>query len=269
MLGLGGMMVATQQGLSQNESPEQTATASQGMGNGDQATPYLQTPTPSEEETPRRLAITLQVNSPDEILVKEGDRLIEGQVIAANGRERERLVAQVSQLKLAIAELSQPLPKPAPPPPPSYAAEIAAIENARGTLQFLAAQKEPEFTFKTEDLIQVFEAEKIKEKQDIANRRMNGHFRLNEAIANLQEAKAAHQRDLYQHQLRLLGIDQENRRRAAEVLSQREKLALAEKELAQLDFRSPYGGTVRKVRILGQNGRLLNVEILVINGDRS
>jgi hypothetical protein len=65
-----------------------------------------------------------------------------------------------------------------------------------------------------------------------------------------------------------LEIDQENRRRAAESISQGEKLIAVEKEISQLDFRSPYGGTVRKVKILGQNGRLLNVEILVINGDR-
>jgi multidrug resistance efflux pump len=113
----------------------------------------------------------------------------------------------------------------------------------------------------------IFEADILKEKQRMANQRMNGHFRLNEAIANRQEAESNYQRELYQHQLKLLEIDQENRRRSAEVLSQQEKLAVIEKELDALDFRSPYGGKVRKVKILGQNGRLLNVEILVINPD--
>jgi hypothetical protein len=225
-------------------------------------------PGSSGEPAPRRLSITLAVNNPDEILVKEGEKILNGQVIATNVKERERLVNQASQLKLAIAELSEPLPKPAPPPEPSYAMEEAAIESARGNLQFLEAQKEPDFIFKEEDLIQVFESQTLKEKQTIASRRMNGHFRLNEAIANLQEAKSNYQRELYQHQLKLLEIDQENRRRAAESISQGEKLIAVEKEISQLDFRSPYGGTVRKVKILGQNGRLLNVEILVINGDR-
>lgn len=221
------------------------------------------------EVSPRRLSITLQVNSPQEVLVKEGDELAKGQVIASDAKGQERLITQKSQLQLAIAALSQPLPKPAPPPPPSYALEDAAIDSAKTNLQFLEAQQEPEFNFKDKDLIPIFEADILKEKQRMANQRMNGHFRLNEAIANRQEAESNYQRELYQHQLKLLEIDQENRQRSAETLSQQEKLAVIEKELDGLDFRSPYAGTVRKVKILGQNGRLLNVEILVINGDRS
>ncbi len=224
---------------------------------------------PAGEEKPRRLSITLQVNSPEEILIKEGDQLVKGQIVATNDRERERLKSQVAQLRLSVLELSQPLPKPGPPPAPSYAAEEAAIFSAKTNLKFLEAQTEPEFTFKDEGLVQVFEASTLKERQRIASRRMNGHFRLNEAIANLQEAKSSYQRELYQHQLKLIEIDQENRRRSAEAVSQQEKLGVIEKELNELDFKSPYGGKVRKVKILGQNGRLLNVEILVINPDRN
>ena len=230
--------------------------------------PSLSSPA-SEEEAPRRLSITLSVSSPDEILVKEGDRLIQGQVVASNVPAKQRALEQQQQLKISIAQLTQDFPKPPAPPPPSFAAEDAAIDSARANLQFLEAQKEPEFFMKDEDLIQVFESRTLKEKQTIANRRMNGHFRLNEAIANRQEAESNYQRELYQHQLKLLEIDQENRRRSAEVLSQREKLAVIETTIAEADFKSPYAGQVRKVKILGQNGRLLNVEILVINPDRN
>lgn len=220
---------------------------------------------PEETVNPRRLSMTFQVESPQEILVKDGDRLVAGQIVASNQRLKADLTAQKQETQLALKVLTSPLHRPPAPPQPSYANERAAIDSAKAAIAYWEKLPEPEFKFVDKDLVTTFEQDVLEKRQDIARRKMQAHFTLNTAIANLQEAEANYQRELYSHQLKLLEIDQEERRRLTEAIALREKVATLDKALQDADFKSPYSGKIRKVRILGQNGRLLNVEILVIN----
>jgi multidrug efflux pump subunit AcrA (membrane-fusion protein) len=232
-----------------------------------QPEPQSDQPPGTTEETvnPRRLSMTFQVETPQEILVKDGDRLIAGQIVASNQQIKTDLIAQKQETQLALKVLTSPLLHPPAPPEPSYANEKAAIDSAKAAIAYWEKLPEPEFRFIDKNLVTTFEQDVLEKRQEIARRKMQAHFTLNTAIANLQEAEANYQKELYSHQLKLLEIDQEERRRLTEAISLREKIATLDKALQDADFKSPYSGKIRKVRILGQNGRLLNVEILVIN----
>ena len=68
-------------------------------------------PTPSEPTTiptdnttisPRRLTVTVRVQEPEDLKVKEHDAIKAGQVIADRERERQRLTSQKQQLQLSL-----------------------------------------------------------------------------------------------------------------------------------------------------------------------
>ena len=100
---------------------------------------------PTTEDSPRRLTITVAITDPEDLKVKEGDRVEAGQLIADRTRERERLETQHQQLTLTLQKLQsstttppqQPAPVPAMDalPNPSYLEEEAAIERAKVTVE--------------------------------------------------------------------------------------------------------------------------------------
>ena len=102
-------------------------------------------PQQTNENTPRRLTITVAITDPEDLNVKEGDRVEAGQLIADRTRERERLETQHQQLSLTQQKLQsatitppqQPAPVPAVAvlPNPSYLEEEAAIERAKVTVE--------------------------------------------------------------------------------------------------------------------------------------
>ncbi len=72
-------------------------------------------PTHAQDETPRRLTISVSVAEPSDVKVKEGDRLQVGDLIVDRGRERRRLENQKAQLALTLerlqtATITAPLP---------------------------------------------------------------------------------------------------------------------------------------------------------------
>ncbi len=59
-------------------------------------------PQNSEISSPRRLTVTVRVQEPEDLKVKEEDTIKAGQVIADRERERKRLTSQKQQLQLSL-----------------------------------------------------------------------------------------------------------------------------------------------------------------------
>ncbi|MUG92744.1 hypothetical protein F7734_09900 [Scytonema sp. UIC 10036] len=112
-----------------------------------QITPQPKTDIPVEVfkgksgEKSRSLRLSITVDNPSYLLIKEGDEIKEGQTISDNKLERDRLLKQRKSVELQINNLkSKPIlqpTKPTPPqqsnpiPPASYAEEQAAIAQAQ------------------------------------------------------------------------------------------------------------------------------------------
>lgn len=93
----------------------------------------------------RNLRLTITVDSPDHLKIKQGETIDKGEVIADNSNERDRLLRQQKSIKLQVENLfSKKLPKPfepkpAPPliplPSAKFLEEESAINQASLKLQ--------------------------------------------------------------------------------------------------------------------------------------
>jgi len=86
----------------------------------------------------------LTLTTPADLRVKQGSRIVAGQILSDRITERQRLQTQRQQLELSLKKLQIPLPEltlPSPPPtlnklpPVSYRQEIAHITLKTGELQ--------------------------------------------------------------------------------------------------------------------------------------
>ncbi|WP_130758647.1 hypothetical protein, partial [Microcystis aeruginosa] len=93
---------------------------------------------------PREIKIRLTLTTPADLRVKQGSRIVAGQILSDRITERQRLQTQRQQLELSLKKLQIPLPEltlPSPPPtlnklpPVSYRQEIAHITLKTGELQ--------------------------------------------------------------------------------------------------------------------------------------
>ena len=85
---------------------------------------------------------------------------------------------------------------------------------------------------------------------------------LEAAVARLDAAKSAYQQRQYQHSLemsRLMTNRQRQQYQLAELVNQLQEVESKLDEIVEV--RSPYSGRVRRVKILGQNDRLITAEI--------
>ncbi len=98
------------------------------------------------KETPKRLKITLSVNDPQDLKVREGDRVIKGQILSDRDLERRRLSRERMGVLLSINRIEKsPLPtmKLAPDVPelPRTSYAIAEVEIQQAELKFSQAQR--------------------------------------------------------------------------------------------------------------------------------
>lgn len=95
---------------------------------------------PKTSNSLRQLQLKLSVSSPQDLKVKQGDRVITGQVLADRVEERSHLTVQRQALNLSLKQIQSrtiaapPAPVPVPQakqlPPISYAEEEAAISSS-------------------------------------------------------------------------------------------------------------------------------------------
>jgi biotin carboxyl carrier protein len=222
-------------------------------------TPPPYSPTPHSPK-PDRLTLTLHLTHPEDLKIKPGDRLMPGQVIADRSTDRDRLQAKQDQLDLNIQQLSQPIASITPPPPINLSAETAAIASARSELELLKSAPLPEYRFIDPRMDPAITQQRF----DVKAAQVRAAANVNQAIANLDRARQGQQQRLYDHGLNVQRQQVEQRRQqfdVAQLVAARETVAGQLAEMAAV--RSPYGGTVRRVRVLGQADRLMAVEVVV------
>ena len=253
----------------------------------------------TNEDTPRRLTITVSVTDPSDLKVKQGDRVSQGQLIADRTRERERLEVQHQQLSLTLqklqsATITAPLQPAAVPaiatlPSPSYLEEEAAIARAKATVdqaEAAIAAKQQELTYLAElpnldPLVMEHEQAKLAELQRQHTAAIRD-FQL--AQGKLSKAQADTDYQEYRHSLDLA----ERVERANQVaLSYQRQWAEYEQRLRDRDYQlsqtqlrldevdnalaslavvtAPYAGRIRQVKWLGQGADgALSVELTLL-----
>jgi endonuclease YncB( thermonuclease family) len=201
-----------------------------------------------KSETPRTLKLTLTLDSPQDLRVKSGDGVSPGQVVSDRASERDRLLQQKAQLSAKLENLKSVVTQQS-----SYAVENAKVEEA---IQAVRDAKAEVYRFKQaspwtaealKDLplpqetsqLAVLEAKYQQSKND-----------LKIARAKLQEAREQRK-----------STRNDTSAQKAQLLTQ---IQLIDERLPQLGaVRSPYGGSVKSVKWLGQNNRELQVELIL------
>ncbi len=85
---------------------------------------------------------------------------------------------------------------------------------------------------------------------------------LEAAVARLDAAKSADQQRRYQHSLEMSRYQTNLQRQQYQLASLVNQLQEVEAKLEEIvAVRSPYSGRVRRVKILGQNDRLITAEV--------
>ena len=253
------------------------------------------TPAATNEDSPRRLTINVTVAEPNDLKVEQGDRLQVGTLIADRGRERRRLDNQKAQLSLSLerlqtATITAPLPPAAAPPilEPSYLEEDAAIARAQATVEqaeAAIASKEQELTYlsdiddldplilehetaKLDDLHRAHTAA-VRDHELAIGKRSTTAYRHSITVA---EAVAHQNRAALEYQQQWARYEERLRDRQFQISQAQLRLNEVENAIASLAVvRAPYGGTVRRVKWLGQSADgLLSAEVTVLvdGGDR-
>ena len=148
-------------------------------------------------------------------------------------------------------------PKGLPPPPaPNFQAQEKALQQSKAMIE--TQSLDPGFQFKERWLQEIFESEKIAQENQIKQRKLENSADIETSLAKLQEAKAQYQQQLGQYQ-------QQRERQQYELNSLQVQLAEAEGELQRVEaVRSPYSGTVKKVKVKGQKENNMEVEVTVV-----
>jgi multidrug efflux pump subunit AcrA (membrane-fusion protein) len=248
-----------------------------------------QSPIAETEPTtsPRRLTVTVKVSEPQDLKVQEGQEVKKGQVIAARDREKQRLESQKQQLTLSRPNLQsytplaptppQPVPAAKALPPTSYLEHEAEGERAKAAISSVESEietKKQEIAYLKElpnlDPI-ILEHEQVKFKelkqkhtaavrdyqlavgklQTAKNQRAYQEYQASlEAARRVEEvnqARSNYERQLAEYQQRL-------GEREFQVAQVKAKLNEVENAISSLSVvKSPYDGTVRRVKWLGQS----------------
>ncbi|HEY9664350.1 MAG TPA: hypothetical protein V6C65_38390, partial [Allocoleopsis sp.] len=249
--------------------------------------------------SPQRLQLTLTLSTPEDLKVREGDHVKVGQILSDRVRERQRLAAQQTQLQLQMERLDQPIPGPpavqpipevAGLPPASFLDEVAAVEQAK--LKVEQAERNVTQQQRLLDMLQSRPAEQLPEatlphetevlkqrQQELDQARADQQL----AEAKLNQAQSDRQYQEYQHSLemskRAITIQQAQLQRQEELqrqqIEERDRsfqLAQLQSQMQQLEtqlltlsaIRSPYNGTIQRVKVQQQRDQNLMVELVLV-----
>ena len=245
------------------------------------------TPTDNTTISPRRLTVTVRVQEPADLKVKEHDAIKAGQVIADRDRERQRLTSQKQQLQLSLQHLkSFTITPPTPPrpvpvvnalPPVSFTEHQAAIEKTKAAI----ASVESEIDIKKQEIAYLSELPSLDpiilehEQAKLAELKRNHTAAVRDyqlALGKLQSAKESRAYQEYVASVnaarRVEQYNQAQLNYQRQLAEYEQRLADREFQIAQLKARlddvdnaiaslasvkSPYDGTVRRIKWLGQS----------------
>jgi biotin carboxyl carrier protein len=215
--------------------------------------------------TPNRHTITLTLNELSDLKVEEGQRINEGDIISDRTTERTKLQAKKQRLESSLSRVKLPLKELKPVPSPSFQTELVTLKQAQFNLDAIVKQInnfDQKIYHKDPWHVQVFESEKVQELADLKRRELEASINLEKAIASLDEAKLNYQKQQYEHSLKVSDYQTLLQKQQEQVNSLQTQLDTVDEELDKLtSVYSPYRGKVRRVKILGQNERSINVEV--------
>lgn len=248
--------------------------------------------------TPPLHKMQLQVKRVEDILVAEGQPVSAGQTIADQSSERARLNLQKEQLELTLNQLKESKielptkPEEVPPLTPlpdiSYQQYEASIEKADGKIK--AVERKIDLKKRQIDFLKSqpgIDAAILEHESNALNLIQE---ELDEAIADLalaegrlQTAKSERANLEYQHQLNLARrIEEQNTARSfyeQKLLQVREQERERDYRISQINLdiqgiedkiaslsvvRSPYAGTIRRIKNTGQSGNIINFELSIL-----
>jgi multidrug efflux pump subunit AcrA (membrane-fusion protein) len=231
------------------------------------ATEQIQTQAPEgvdEPSSPKRHQVTVNLVSPNDLKVKEGQRIKEGDVISDRTEARQQLEARKKQLEIAIAQLSLPMSQIASLPEPNFEQEEVALKKAKVELELATKvlSEAPELPFKQQWLNEDLRPEEIRRQAALKERQIKAAIAVESSIARLSEAKTRYQQQQYQHSIQLATQQTNLQKQQYDMASLMSQLQEVETKLGELvAVRSPYSGRVRRIKILGQNERMITAEI--------
>ena len=269
-------------------------------------TPSPTTATDNEAPTQgskKRFKLTLTLSEPADLKVREGDVVSTGQLLSDRVKDRERLEAQKRAAEFQIQRLKLPIIKPLSPreavpipdlPAPSYLQEEAEVD--RQSVEAEIAAKNRDNQQRMIDAIQTLDADSVPpstiehERAKFAERDRDFQKQISEqalAKGKLDKAKEKFSYEQYRHsvelskrdldssrnnleyQRQLQEFDKQTRDRSFQIAEATTKLQSVESQISALSIiRSPYNGTIKKIKWVGQSDRLITVELVMLT-DRS
>lgn len=218
----------------------------------------------TKTSTPRRFKITVALTDLSDLKVKQGDRVTKGQTLSDRTQARQQLESKKRQLKIAIERMSLPLSSVAELPKPDFAIEEAAIERAKFELAALKQAYVPDTRFKTRLLEEMYDKDILEKRAKFQESKARVAMELNQAIAQLQKARAGYQQQQYQHSLNLIRQQTNMQRQQYQLSSLVSRLQEVEAQLSEIvAVKSPYSGRIRRIKILGQTDRSITAEIRI------
>jgi biotin carboxyl carrier protein len=230
---------------------------------------------------PRILKFTLTLASPEDLEVREGDRIEAGKTIADRKKERERLQQQRGLLKISLDRIKARTL--APPPAPLPVPEVLPLPDVSYRVEEAALQKVARDIDLQEQKINLLQAldgipTETERHESLRLENLNEDFAT--ADANLTAAKEARKVQEYENSLTIARRQEEANQQALyysnqkqeyeaqvrdrefQVAGLQEQIANVEKALVDLTVvTAPYTGTVRRIKWLGQTNNLLQVEV--------
>jgi len=260
------------------------------------------TPPTTTTNSSRKFRLRLTLSNPQDLKIKEGDRIKEGEIISDRSEDRARLEAQKRQLEIQLEQMNRAILKPIAPksipvlknlPDPLYLPQWTEIDRQRLEVSRAEEEKISQIkklealkALKVSDVILEHEKQKIKDTEsDYAAKIAD----LEKAKASLEKAKrdqayseysfkleeskreiAVNHQDLeYQNQLQRQ--QSEEREKAYKITLIKQQIINIENQIALLSsVRSPYNAKVQRVKFVEQNNRDLVVDVVlsIDRGDR-
>jgi biotin carboxyl carrier protein len=250
-------------------SPSENSKSSSVNAQEQNQTPVIEQPQPKQPSSPKRHKITVNLTSMGDLKIKEGDRIQQGDIISDRTEQRQRLEAKKKQLEVAIAQMSLPLNPIASLPAPNLEAEEVALKKAKAELDLAtkALEQAPELPFKQQWLNEDLRPEKIRQQAALKERQIKAAIAVEASVARMNETKTRYQQQQYQHSIQLAAQQTNLQKQQYDMASLTNQLQEIETKLDELvAVRSPYAGRVRRIKVLGQNERLITVEITLDMG---
>ncbi|MEO1669285.1 MAG: hypothetical protein AAFR77_00650 [Cyanobacteria bacterium J06631_2] len=230
----------------------------------------------TQQQTPRkrnRHTITLVLSQLSDLKVEEGQRINVGDIISDRTTERTKLQTKKQRLEASLTRARLPLRELKSVPVPKFQSELAALKQAQFNLDTIVRQInsfDKKVYHKDPWHVQVFESEKVQQLAELKRQELAASINVERAIASLDEAKLNYQKQQYEHSLKVSDYQTLMQKQQEQIISLQTQIDKVDEELEQLtSVYSPYRGKVRRVKILGQNERSINVEVtLDIRGGR-